>query len=261
MKMNLSVGAAALLLAGRCTAQTYTFDTSIQGWRVFDIPYLGDHVPARTAANVFPAFDTAAGLPAPSLLLIDLVGETWLGAPASVAGNRSTLYGQSISFDIQYRTRDNAAYASIGIEGPGMTLYIAEGPPALSVWIHRSYALSPGLWRINSVNGALATAADIQGVLANLTGVYIHTEWTTGSDNTSVDNISIGTPAPACGTADFNCDGDLGTDADINAFFACLSGTCPLQPCPNSADFNGDGDVGTDADIESFFRVLSGGSC
>ncbi len=28
-----------------------------------------------------------------------------------------------------------------------------------------------------------------------------------------------------------------------------------------SADFNGDGDLGTDADIESFFRVLGGGNC
>ena len=28
-----------------------------------------------------------------------------------------------------------------------------------------------------------------------------------------------------------------------------------------SADFNGDGDIGTDADIEAFFRVLAGGTC
>jgi probable HAF family extracellular repeat protein len=66
---------------------------------------------------------------------------------------------------------------------------------------------------------------------------------------------------PACGTADFNCDGDVGTDSDIEAFFLCLSGTCPLPPCTSNADFNGDGDVGTDADIESFFRVLGGGPC
>jgi hypothetical protein len=60
-------------------------------------------------------------------------------------------------------------------------------------------------------------------------------------------------------SADFNHDGDIGTDQDIDAFFACLGGNC----CPtcDSADFNGDGDVGTDADIESFFRVLAGGSC
>ena len=59
--------------------------------------------------------------------------------------------------------------------------------------------------------------------------------------------------------SDFNNDGDVGTDADIEAFFACLAGNC----CPTcgSADFNGDGDIGTDADIESFFRVLAGGSC
>jgi subtilisin family serine protease len=64
-----------------------------------------------------------------------------------------------------------------------------------------------------------------------------------------------------CGSADFNCDGDTGTDADIEAFFACIAGSCPAAPCNGTADFNADGDVGTDADIEAFFRVLGGGSC
>ncbi len=58
---------------------------------------------------------------------------------------------------------------------------------------------------------------------------------------------------------DFNNDGDVGTDADIDAFFACLAGNC-CATC-GSADFNGDGDVGTDADIDAFFRVLGGGTC
>ncbi|HYE62760.1 MAG TPA: PQQ-dependent sugar dehydrogenase [Phycisphaerales bacterium] len=60
-------------------------------------------------------------------------------------------------------------------------------------------------------------------------------------------------------TADFNHDGDTGTDQDIEAFFACIGGTC----CPtcSSADFNADGDTGTDQDIESFFRVLGGNAC
>jgi hypothetical protein len=71
-------------------------------------------------------------------------------------------------------------------------------------------------------------------------------------------NITAG---QTCGTADFNCDGDVGTDSDIESFFACLAGNCPAPPCTSSADFNGDGDVGTDADIESFFRVLAGGPC
>jgi hypothetical protein len=66
---------------------------------------------------------------------------------------------------------------------------------------------------------------------------------------------------PECGDADFNEDGDVGTDADIEAFFACLSGSCCATCYDGGADFNGDGDVGTDADIESFFRVLGGGPC
>jgi hypothetical protein len=68
-------------------------------------------------------------------------------------------------------------------------------------------------------------------------------------------------PGSQCGSADFDCDGDVGTDADIEAFFACLAGNCPPAPCTSTADFDGDGDTGTDADIEAFFRVLSGNPC
>jgi hypothetical protein len=65
--------------------------------------------------------------------------------------------------------------------------------------------------------------------------------------------------AALCGTSDYNGDGDIGTDADIEAFFACLGGNC-CASCA-SIDFNADGDIGTDADIESFFRVLGGSAC
>jgi hypothetical protein len=76
-----------------------------------------------------------------------------------------------------------------------------------------------------------------------------------GADNVRAQWVQV------CGSADFNCDGDRGTDADIAAFFACLAGTCPAPPCRSTADFNDDGDVGTDADIAAFFRVLAGGAC
>jgi hypothetical protein len=64
---------------------------------------------------------------------------------------------------------------------------------------------------------------------------------------------------PPCGSADFDGDGDVGSDFDIEAFFACIGGDC----CPmcESPDFDGDGDPGTDFDIEAFFRVLGGGNC
>jgi hypothetical protein len=64
-----------------------------------------------------------------------------------------------------------------------------------------------------------------------------------------------------CGSADFNCDGAIATDADIDSFFLCLAGTCPPPPCTSTADFDGDGAVATDQDIEAFFRVLAGQPC
>ncbi len=73
--------------------------------------------------------------------------------------------------------------------------------------------------------------------------------------------VLLGSTLPACGTADFDGDGDVGTDADIEAFFACLGGNCCAACFPGGADFDADGDVGTDADIEAFFRVLAGGNC
>ena len=60
-------------------------------------------------------------------------------------------------------------------------------------------------------------------------------------------------------SADFNHDGDQRTDADIEAFFACVAGNC-CATC-DSADYDGDGDTATDADIEAFFRVVAGGNC
>jgi hypothetical protein len=68
-------------------------------------------------------------------------------------------------------------------------------------------------------------------------------------------------PPTHCGSADFNGDGDLGTDQDIDAFFACLAGSCCATCDAHGSDFNGDGDFGTDRDIEAFFRILAGGAC
>jgi hypothetical protein len=84
---------------------------------------------------------------------------------------------------------------------------------------------------------------------------------TAGSPATSASAIVPAPTVPTCGSADFNCDGNLGTDSDIESFFACIAGNCPALPCTSNADFNSDGDVGTDGDIEAFFRVLGGGTC
>ncbi len=111
----------------------------------------------------------------------------------------------------------------------------------------------PVLEHNQTTHGAFA-----QVVLPPLGGGRIMQVYSQGTPLTTYARIVQGPPSCYL-NADFDGDGDVGTDADIEAFFACLAGTC-CSTCA-SADFNGDGDTGTDADIEGFFTVLAGGSC
>jgi hypothetical protein len=135
---------------------------------------------------------------------------------------------------------DNASFgywgvtgADLGWSGPGtfhaqVTTHDLDGALGQRLWAWH-------LWSLND-------PPDISGAFSSVSRV----------------EIDIDVPA-ACGTADFDGDGDFGTDADIEAFFACLAGSCCAECF--GVDFNGDGDSGTDADIEAFFRVLAGQSC
>jgi autotransporter-associated beta strand protein len=163
----------------------------------------------------------------------------------------------------------------------------AEGPPATTqqavLQLSLGYAPTANsrFWLIVNTNQYLAnlgTANTTTGTFAGLPegatvqlgtiGGVTYTGTISYTGDFDTDNPAAGTgndvviySVHGCGSADFNCDGDVGTDADIESFFSCLAGSCPSAPCGNSADFNGDGDVGTDSDIEAFFRVLAGGSC
>jgi hypothetical protein len=109
----------------------------------------------------------------------------------------------------------------------------------------------------NLVEGSTTATLTIHQAVDRSAGSY-DCVITSDYGSTTTD-AAVLTVASGCGTADFDGDGDIGTDADIDAFFACLAGDC--SPGSFGPDFNGDGDIGTDSDIEAFFRVLGGGSC
>jgi hypothetical protein len=108
-----------------------------------------------------------------------------------------------------------------------------------------------------AITGSTTTSLSLTPAACPDAGVY-DCLITTPCGSASSGGVMLTITGCIC-TADFNNDGDSGTDADIEAFFRCLAGSC----CTACAlpDFNGDGDTGTDADIESFFRVLGGGTC
>ncbi len=132
-------------------------------------------------------------------------------------------------------------------------------------WYHDGYLVSDGVTPAGSVHsGSHTNTLIVSNATPSDAGGYWCQGMTACGQPVSSNTVQFtvgGAGCSTCGSADFNCDGDLGTDSDIAAFFACLSGSCPPPPCTSTADFNGDGDLGTDADIEAFFRVLGGGSC
>ncbi len=163
----------------------------------------------------------------------------------------------------------------VSITAPSMTLVgpapstsqvastFAYSPATQTATVTPTAPLSPGVYTLT----VAPTVTAVSGGAA-LDGEYPGTQLVAGDAFPTGDGLAGGASSwtfiittPLCGTADFNGDGDIGTDADIEAFFACLGGDCCATCFAGGSDFDGDGDTGTDADIEAFFRVLAGGNC
>ncbi len=166
---------------------------------------------------------------------------------ATVAGLR--VWVQTVNFDA-------GTYHRIALDG---FTAVAGGPAILQFKVNGvavgtpvSLPATPGTWLTVE---AIWFAPGITTAVIEIADLNT----STFPNDFYIDNITM-RAVRVCGSADYNNDGDVGTDADIEAYFACLGGDC-CATCPNDPDFDGDGDVGTDADIEAFFRVLAGGTC
>jgi hypothetical protein len=149
---------------------------------------------------------------------------------------------------------DTNAYTGAGAS---FSVTASGATPRTYQWRRNGTPLSDGAQPGGSVlSGAATPAVSISGVSAQDVGVYSVVVSDDCGDAAS-RGATLGV-VPRC-SPDFDADGDMATDADIQAFFACLAGSC--CPACGSADFDGGGDAGTDADIESFFRAIAGNGC
>jgi hypothetical protein len=199
-----------------------------------------------------PAFDYNQG---------DVVVTAWYMIP-----DGQDLVGDTggIKIEVKYGNYDLATFDPWGGAGPTITgtthgVWTQWSVTFSKAAIQQQYECNVGIQQNCFCNGCEPA---IPPTHCKITPARFSGDGTPSSGVIYWDDITyMQLPASHCGTADFNCDGAIGTDADIESFFACLSGSCPPPPCTSTADFNGDGAVGTDADIESFFRVLAGGPC
>jgi hypothetical protein len=154
------------------------------------------------------------------------------------AGARLTTRGQ---LNAHADTPAPTVYALLHLlDGAGATILLVQTDPQgwpAGLDIDDTRDLPPGTYALESQSAADLAAPGTGAASFDITATF----------------------APRRCTPDFDGDGNPATDADIEAFFACLAGEC-CTACVGP-DFDGDADAATDRDIESFFRVLAGGPC
>lgn len=180
----------ALLLGGLalpvwCAAASFPFTSDNQGWVVVDYPF---HSHVATPNTQSLPFDAGNGQPPGSVRVGDVFNETGIAAPASILGNQSAAYGDTLKYDILVRFSDLVDYPAVVLNAGTYSLYYDTPSPPIGSWQSRAIPLTEAGWKHSNTNAA-ATEAEFRAALAELAGIYLYTEWFTGPDDTNIDNI------------------------------------------------------------------------
>ena len=166
----------------------HTFDAGNQGWLLAGAS--SDYI-APTVIGASALWDSR-GNPGGALAVGDSFYSTWISAPSAFLGDQSDMYQKSFRYDIQIRYTDAnmVDYPTAAIVGNGITLLYTIPAPPLFTWQTRTVTFDESLWRVNSsLSGPVATPAEMQSVLSNVSQLFLLTEWRTGPDDTSIDNV------------------------------------------------------------------------
>lgn len=169
---------------------TSAFGVDSEGWRTVNYPFRS-HVPNPATGDL--SSDAGFGNPAGSVRVGDVYAETGISGPAAYLGNKLPYYGGSLSYDIYIRYTDNVPYPGVVLNGGSLSIYHDAPSPPLNTWERRTVPLTEAGWKVCGT-GLDATEGNFREVLGTLGGLYIYTEWHSGADDTSVDNIALAPP-------------------------------------------------------------------
>ena len=176
------------------------FSTGDESWRVVSFENLtADNFTIVATYN--PTFNLTGGNPGGYISTTDQDnGDFTFSAPAKFLGNVSGATG--LSYDLIYPVGAiNYQPTDVILMGNGETLLWKSNPDIVPgpSWMSVNLDFVPSTeWHVGTSNGALATAADFGNVLANLSGLFIRGEYTTGLIETpGLDNVTLaGVSAP-----------------------------------------------------------------
>lgn len=142
-----------------------------------------------------PTFHSSGGNPGGFIAWTDASGNAFFfSAPNKFLGNKGAAFGGSLTFDICVTPSPTSgkAYALI-LVGSGLTLFYSRAVPT-SAFTTVTIPLASLGWRVNELtNGPRPSDAVMRAVLENLRALYIAGDLVTGTETTSVDNVSLST--------------------------------------------------------------------
>ncbi len=194
---NLGVRATrsgnTLTLAGGTSGSSVTsaFATGDEGWTV-----VGDAQGGGVRPSFMPRGGQAGGYISAR---DDVAGGTWYWrAPAPYRGNQSALYGGRLTFSLQQSSLNSQFEdPDVILQGGGTTLVLAlPRHPGLSWTAYRVQLDEQGGWRVGSLTGPAASAAQLRSALGRVEDLRIRGEYVEGADTGGLDTVALS--ANAC---------------------------------------------------------------
>ncbi len=191
---------------------TSTFDTNNDGWGTLGFANVGVGTPDFASAPVVSAvvFNASGGNPGGFISKEDPDGNwQYFSASAAFLGNQSAALGGDLTFD---EIIVNNTQPALNPQGPlvaitnGSTILVfggGGGTPVISgtSWNSFNVPLTASSWKVTNFSGATATSAQFNSVLSGLTGLYILSDFWTGSggdgETLGLDNVDLHAPTTA----------------------------------------------------------------
>jgi len=119
-------------------------------------------------------------------------GDLYFRAGPKFLGDLTEFSRGLLTFDFKAQALQSTNFADIRITGVNGVVIVANMPDATTDWQTFGFRLDASVnWRLNTIGGARADAAQIYGVLANVASLEILSDQVTGNDTSSLDNVSI----------------------------------------------------------------------
>lgn len=200
MRVRLTLLTLAVCSLPAAAGIISTFNSGSEGWTV-----------AGDGPDTSVTYISSGCLPGGCIQRADLTpGYMHFSAPAAFLGDLSAYRGGVLSYDLLQTTpsADTSWFYRLVIQGSGLFLLsTVELPPNTTSWVHISTALVPANFivipTLEDYIGAAATQAQLDAVMAGVTGVFITGDLisgdrTTGSGDVAfLDNVALDVPEPA----------------------------------------------------------------